>query len=137
MSERRDELELRFEKALVEVLAHEHDLEVRHREDHIDRRRQGVATLNFTFHYGKDGENAKVVITVDGAEKFSNVLPVDFRNRKGIERSAENCDQASSVRIARLLDPAGSGGQTSPSTAHPSGPPIIRKQHPSCPGCSG
>lgn len=92
VSERRDELELRFEKALVEVLAHEHDLEVRHREDHIDRRRQGVATLNFTFHYGKDGENAKVVITVDGADKFSNVLPVDFRNRKGIEGSAENCE---------------------------------------------
>ena len=91
MSEDRDELELRFEKALIDVLVQDNDLDVRHSDECLDRRREGVATLSFAYRHSADKISAKAVITVDGAGHFSTLLPVDFRNRKGIERSAENC----------------------------------------------
>ncbi len=92
MSEDRGDLELRFEKALIEVLLQDYDLDVRHSDDCLERRHQGVATLSFTYRYPPDSTNATAIVSVDGAGHFSNVLPVDFRNRKGIESSAENCE---------------------------------------------
>ncbi len=91
MGEDQGELELRFEKALIEVLSQDYDLDVRLSADSLDRRREGVATLSFSYRYPPDKNSAKAIISVDGAGHFSNVLPVDFRNRKGIESSAENC----------------------------------------------
>ncbi len=91
MSEDQGELELRFEKALIDVLSQDYDLDVRQSNDCLDRRREGVATLSFVYRYAPDKTSAKAVISVVGAGHFSNVLPVDFHNRKGIERSAENC----------------------------------------------
>ncbi|MEE9280508.1 MAG: hypothetical protein V3V67_10070 [Myxococcota bacterium] len=92
MSKERSELELQFEKALVDVLAHDHDLDVRHPEDALDRRRQSVATLRFAYRYSQDGDKARAVVSVEGAENFSSVLPVDFGSERGIESSAESCE---------------------------------------------
>jgi antirestriction protein ArdC len=92
MTEGHGDLEHHFEKALIEVLAHEYDLDVRHPDDCLDRRRQGVATLSFAYRHAADGETAKVVVTVDSAKSFSAVLPLDLRSRRAIERSAENCE---------------------------------------------
>jgi hypothetical protein len=92
MSEGHGDLERQFENALIEVLAHEYDLDVRHPEDCLDRRRQGIATLSFAYRHAADGEATKVVVTVDGAENFSAVLPLDLGDRRAIERSAENCE---------------------------------------------
>ena len=96
MSKERSELELQFEKALVDVLAHDRGLSVRHPEDPLDRRRQSVATLRFVYRYSQDGAEAKAVVSVEGAKKFSSVLPVDFGNKRGIESSAENCESLAS-----------------------------------------
>ncbi len=91
MSKERSELEVQFEKALVAVLAHEHDLDVRHPQDALDRRRQSVATLRFAYRYSQDGDKARAIVSVEGAENFSTVLPVDFGSERGIESSAESC----------------------------------------------
>ena len=96
MSKERSELELQFERALVDVLAHDHDLHVRHAEYALDRRRQSVATLRFVYRYSQDGAEAKAVVSVEGAKKFSSVLPVDFGSKRGIESSAENCESLAS-----------------------------------------
>ncbi len=92
MSDGHGDLEHQFEKALIEVLAHEYDLDVRHPEDSLDRRKQGIATLSFAYRHAVDGETAKVVVTIDSAENFSAVLPLDLRSQRAIERSAENCE---------------------------------------------
>ncbi len=92
MSEGHGDLEHQFEKALIEVLAHEYDLDVRHPDDCLDRRRQGIATLRFAYRHAADGETVKAIVTVDSSRNFSAVLPLDLRSRRAIERSAENCE---------------------------------------------
>ncbi len=92
MSEGHGDIEHQFEKALIEVLAHEYDLDVRHPDDSLERRRQGTATLRFAYRHTADGETAKVIVTVDSARNFSAVLPLDLRSGRAIERSAENCE---------------------------------------------
>lgn len=115
MSEGRGDLERRFERALVDVLAHDHGLDVRHPEDPLDRRRESVATLRFSYRYPPGGD-AKAVVSIEDARRFSTVLPVDFSSQDGIERSAEQCDCLVSFlrdflteRGAAVLDQAASG----------------------------
>lgn len=92
MEENRESLQRTFEKALIEVLAHEYDLDVRHERDRMERRHREVATLDFEYHYAESPVKAKAVISIAGAAHFSNLLPVDFRSEKSIQRSAESCE---------------------------------------------
>ena len=99
MEENREKLERTFEDALLEVLAHEYDLDVRHERDRLERRRREVATLDFAYHYRTGSEQAKAVISIEGADHFSNLLPVDFRSEESIQRSAEGCEA-----LARFIE---------------------------------
>lgn len=88
---RRSTLERSFEEMLVDVLTQDHDLDVRRAQDPLDRRRNGVASLQFDFHWDTD-EHAKVVVTVEGVDDFSNMARVDFRSEDTMAASAEDCE---------------------------------------------
>lgn len=92
MSKNRQALKRDFEELLIEVLTQDYDLNVRRSGDNFDRRRRDVATLCFDYDCARGSSEAKVVVTIEGVDDFSNVLPVDLRSRESIQRSAEDCE---------------------------------------------
>lgn len=93
MEPNREERERTFEYALIQVLAHEYDLDVRHERDRMERRKREMATLDFEYHYvSNSSSEAKAVISIAGADYFSNLLPVNFASEDSILRSAESCE---------------------------------------------
>ncbi len=84
-------LEREFEETLIDVLSQDYDLAVRHAEDRIERRKQGIARLDFEYQYSGD-RSGKVIVSIDGAPQFSSVLPVDLTNTEAATRSAEDCE---------------------------------------------
>ena len=92
MEENREALQRSFEAALLEVLVQEYDLDVCHERDRLERRRRDVASLDFEYHYRCSTAEARVVISIEGAKHFSNLLPVDFGSDESIRHSAENCE---------------------------------------------
>ena len=91
MAEAREALQREFEELLVEVLSQDYDLAVRTPGEHLERRRTGVATLDFEYHYSGD-LFGKVRVTVRGAPDFSTMLPVDFSSPESMQKCAEECE---------------------------------------------
>ncbi len=88
---KRKALEREFEELLLDVLEQDYDLAVRHGSDRIDRRKRGVAALQFEFHHDSANE-AKCVVRIGGCGDFKAILPVDFASPDGMRRSAEDCE---------------------------------------------
>ncbi len=84
-------LEREFEQTLIDVLSLDYDLAVRHAEDRIERRRQGMARLDFDYQCSGD-HLGKVIISIDGAPGFSGMLPIDLTDSASAARSAEDCE---------------------------------------------
>jgi len=85
-------LEREFEELLLDVLEQDYDLAVRHaKTDRLERRKRGIATLEFEFHHESANE-AKAVVRVAGVADFKAILPVDFSSPDGMRRSAEDCE---------------------------------------------
>jgi hypothetical protein len=91
MDAERTRREREFEALLLEVLTQDYDLPVRHGSDRLERRRRGLASLGFEYHYSSPTQ-AKVVVKVEGLPAFSNLLPLDFGSSEAIARSAEDCE---------------------------------------------
>ena len=91
MDAERAEREREFETLLLEVLTQDYDLPVRHGSDRLERRRRGLASLAFEYHYSSPTQ-AKVVVSVKGLPSFSNLLPLDFATSESITHCAEDCE---------------------------------------------
>jgi hypothetical protein len=91
MSAEQRELEREFEDLLIGVLTQDHDLAVRHPEDRLERRRQGVATLQFKYHYSS-ADQAKVRVGIQDVGEFCCVMAVDFSSPEALQRSSEECE---------------------------------------------
>lgn len=83
--------EREFETLLLEVLTQDYDLPVRHGSDRLERRRRGLASLGFEYHYSSPTQ-AKVIVSIEGLPSFSNLLPLDFGSPESIARCAEDCE---------------------------------------------
>jgi hypothetical protein len=88
---KRKALEREFEELLLDVLEQDYDLAVRHSGNRLDRRKRGIAVLEFEFHHDSLSE-AKCVVRVSGVADFKAILPVDFSSPDGMRRSAEDCE---------------------------------------------
>jgi hypothetical protein len=84
-------LEHEFEELVLDVLEQDYDLAVRHSSDRLDRRKRGVARLEFEFHHDARDE-AKAVVRVAGVPDFKAILPIDFSSADAMRRSAEDCE---------------------------------------------
>ena len=92
---------MELELALTGMLEDVYDLAVRSDRDPLERRGQGMVTLHFDYEYdGKD--EAKVVVSIVGAESSSFALQVDFSNSETILESAEHCEDLALAVRARL-----------------------------------
>jgi len=91
MDSERAKREREFEGLLIDVLSQDYDLPVRHSADRLERRRRGLASLSFEYHYSSTTQ-AKVVVKVEGMPSFSNMLPLDFSSQESLARSAEECE---------------------------------------------
>jgi hypothetical protein len=99
------EIERAFEHALLDVLEHDHRLDVRHADDPLERRMRGVARIRFRYQWSQDRTSAKAIVTVAGADHFSNVIYLDGRSHAAIEASAEKCAALADF-VAEYLDRA-------------------------------
>src|SRR5262245_15381937 len=88
---KRKALEREFEELLLDVLEQDYDLAVRHCGNRIDRRKRGIAILEFEFHHDTADE-AKCVVRIAGVADFKAILPVDLSSPDGMRRSAEDCE---------------------------------------------
>ncbi len=104
MEDNREALERSFEAALLEVLVQEYDLDVCLERDRLERRRRDVASLGFEYHYRGGAAEARVVISIQGARHFSNLLPVDFGCDESIRKSAESCEALARFIHEHLAD---------------------------------
>ena len=95
------EREREFEDLLVEILTQEHDLPVYRSGDPLERRRRGMACLEFEYHYSSSSE-AKAVVKIHGATGFSNLMRVDFGSSDSIARSAEDCESLALFLIEHM-----------------------------------
>ena len=102
MDVQQEEREREFEDVLIDVLSQDYDLQVRHSADALERRRRGMACLNFEYQYSSQTQ-AKVVVSIAGDSGFSNMLPVDFADGDAIARSAEDCE-ALALYLIEYLD---------------------------------
>jgi hypothetical protein len=91
MDAERSAREREFETLLLEILRQDYDLPVRHGADRLERRRRGLASLGFEYHYSSPTQ-AKVVVSVEGLPSFSNLLPLDLASTESITRCAEDCE---------------------------------------------
>jgi len=91
MDAERAKREREFEGLLIDVLTQDYDLPVRHGGDRLERRRRGLASLVFEYHYSSPTQ-AKVIVKVEGMPSFSNMLPLDFSSAEAVARCAEDCE---------------------------------------------
>jgi hypothetical protein len=101
MDAERARREREFEALLIDVLNQDYDLPVRHGGDRLERRRRGLASLAFEYHYSSPTQ-AKVVVKVEGMASFSNLLPLDFSSAESVARSAEDCEALALFLIEHL-----------------------------------
>ena len=100
--------QLEFELAVTGILEDVYDLDVCADGDPMNRRTQGIATLE--FEYGKlDGSRAKVEVKIQGqAESFP--MTADFASPESIIESAQACE-AVAAAVRAFMDER--GGSTS------------------------
>lgn len=101
MDTERAKREREFEGLLIDVLTQDYDLPVRHASDRLERRRRGLASLAFEYHYSSPSQ-AKVIVKVEGMPSFSNLLPLDFSSPEAVARSAEDCEALALFLIEHL-----------------------------------
>ena len=85
------QLEREFEDLLLDVLDQDYDLAVRRRNDTLERRRNDLATLSFSYRWSGARE-ARVVVRVEGSRDFKAILPIDASSPEEMRRSAEDCE---------------------------------------------
>jgi hypothetical protein len=99
---RRRKLEGQFERALLDVLEQDWDLEVRLPDDRLNRRRSRVATLRARYRWSTRGK-ATAILSIEGDAHSSHLIPVDFSSTESIEEAAEDCE-ALALSVSSWLD---------------------------------
>ena len=96
--------QLEFELAVTGILEDVYDLDVCAAGDPMNRRSQGIATLE--FEYGKlDGSSTKVEVRIQGQpETFP--MTVNFSSPESIIESAQRCEDLAKA-VQSLMDERG------------------------------
>lgn len=100
--------QLEFELAVTGVLEDVYDLDVCAAGDPMNRRAQGIATLE--FEYGRlDGHCTKVEVKIQGqVETFP--MTVDFASPESIMESAQSCEALAQAVQVFMDERGGSTG---------------------------
>ena len=80
-----------FEKALLDVLALDYDLEV-HGSGDSDRRSAHSAELLFEYRHEPSSSKVRVIVRVEAVPEIASVLHVDLGCEEALQRSAEDCE---------------------------------------------